>query len=107
MEKSVIILLGIDLTEAEFPNLYSIATKNRAYVAGWLLSLMERTGSDDIGSTAISLESDLEHDRLAAKSSGSSEPSIVDDDMVGFFDLLARYDYEDKVNKGRDALGGQ
>ncbi len=97
-------ILGVDLTERDFPNLYPIAAKNREYVAGWLLSLMKRTGSDDIGSTATILEHDLEHERLVAKPSGSADTSIVDNDMVGFFDLLARHDFEDKVKEGRKAI---
>jgi len=28
------------------------------------------------------------------------EKSIVDDDLVAFFDLLARFDYEDKKKEG-------
>lgn len=57
-----ITILGIEIGEKKFSNLYPIAKKNPEGLAEQLKSWAE-TGNTDILSAAIILEHDLEHEK--------------------------------------------
>lgn len=59
--KKPIQILGIEITEEKFPNLYFVAENNPLGLAEQLKS-WAKTGSTDILSAAIILEHDLEHE---------------------------------------------
>lgn len=62
--KKPIQILGIEITEEKFPNLYLVAENNPAGLAEQLKSWAE-TGNTDTLSAAIILENDLEHEKRA------------------------------------------
>lgn len=59
-----IVVLGVELTKERFPNLYRIAETNPEGLAAQLTALLDGT---EPGITAVTLEHDLEHERLCSQ----------------------------------------
>lgn len=57
-----ITILGIEISEERFPNLYPVAENNPEGLAEQLKSWAE-TGNTDVISAALILEHDLEHEK--------------------------------------------
>ena len=63
-----IVILGVELTKERFPNLYRIAETNPEGLAAQLKYFAEgKNDPDSIGSAAVVLELDLEHERLSSQ----------------------------------------
>jgi hypothetical protein len=63
MPKPKIIVSSVELTEKDFPHLYRIAQNNPDGLAEQLAGMAKATGNNDLTSTAIFFELDLEHER--------------------------------------------
>jgi hypothetical protein len=57
-----IIVLGVEITEKDFPELYRMVNKNTAGLVRLLKGVAKANGGRDYESAAVLLESDLEHE---------------------------------------------
>lgn len=94
MNKKSISILGVEITQEHFPNLYRIAEHNPDGLSEQLQGWAAKSGSTDLQSVATTLEHDLEHERRIAEAHPLTDKDL--DELAVFFDLLAQFDHEDK-----------
>jgi hypothetical protein len=69
-KKKAITILGEDLTQEDFPNLYQQAEANPDQVEATIKSMVQKQYNNNpkaVGSAMIMLEMDLQHERAANK----------------------------------------